>query len=243
MRKYLIGALALALSLAVAGSVIAATATQTIDGKISPSKLPKKKFKNATINVTTATSDADNPSGIPPKAVRAQVDFPSNVRFKTTKVPQCTDSLENTDRETAIGLCGDAKVSKDGGSHATVALPLGPGGARVDMPASVMAFNGPEKGGKPTLILWTRIDAVSATSILNGVLKDAPGSAYGKRLDVTVPLIAGGAGALAEFNAKVNKGNYVQARCASKTMKFRGTFNYTDAPKQVATDSHNCKRA
>lgn len=243
MRRYLTGALALALSIGVAGGVFAATADQSIDGKVSPKKLPKKKFKKSTIQIMTAAADADDPSAIPPRAIRAKVDLPSNARFKTESAPECTSSLEGTDRATALSLCGKSKVSKDGGSTATVALPLGPGGARTDLPADVMAFNGPKKGKKPTLILWTRIEAVSATTILNGVLKNAKGKAYGKQLDVSIPLIAGGAGALSEFQVKVNKGKYVQARCKAKKMPFRAAFTYTDAPKTKVTDSDRCKRA
>lgn len=243
MRKYLIGGLALALAIALASTVLAATAEQTVDGKVTPKKLPKKKFKNATITVMTATEDADDPSAIPPKTTNAKISLPKNARFKTDTVPQCTDSLEGTDRATALTLCGDSKVSKDGGSKANVALPLGPGGSRVDMPADVMAFNGPKSGKKPTLILWSRVEALSATTILEGVLKKINSKKYGWLLDVDVPLVAGGLGALTEFQAKVNRKSYVQARCKSKTMPFKGVFTYTDADKETATDSHKCKRA
>lgn len=239
MRKYLIGGLALVISIGVAANVLAATVDQTIDGKISPTKLPQTKYKNATLSVTTTGADADDASAIPAPTNRAKIDFPKNMRMKKGSVPACEESLEGTDRATALGLCGDSKVSKDGGSSATVALPLGPGGSRMDLPAEVMVFNGEGNA----LILWTRITAVSATAILEGTVKDASGAPYGKQLDVTVPPIAGGAGALTEFNAKVNEGSFIQARCASKTMKFRGEFRYDGAPKEVVTDSHKCKRA
>jgi hypothetical protein len=239
MRRYLIGGLTLVISIGVAANVLAASVDQAIDGKITPTKLPKKAYKNATLSVTTTGADADDPNAIPAPTNRAKIDFPKNMRIKQDSAPRCEESLEGTDRAAALALCGDSKVSKDGGSSATVALPLGPGGSRTDLPAEVMVFNGEGK----TLLLWTRVTAVSTTTILEGTIRNASGKPYGKQLDVTVPPIAGGLGALTEFNAKVNKKSFIQAHCASKTMKFRGEFRYDGAPKEVVTDSHKCKRA
>lgn len=238
MRRYLIGALALALSIGVASTVFA-DVDQTIDGKVSPKKLPKKKYKSATLKVTTTGGDSDNAGAIPAPVNRALIDFPKNMKLSQKGVPACTDSLENTDRATALALCGDSKVSKDGGSKASVALPLGPGGSRADFDAEVIVFN----GAKNKLILWTRVTALSATTILDGKLKDASGKPYGTQLDVSVPPVAGGAGALTVFQAKIKEGKFITARCKSKTMKFRGEFRYTGAPTETVTDSHKCKRA
>ena len=55
-----------------ASSAFAVTnVTQTIDGVLGGKEKPKfdkKKFKKTSVKVTTTTADADNPSGMPPKA-------------------------------------------------------------------------------------------------------------------------------------------------------------------------------
>jgi hypothetical protein len=235
-RTYLIGALGLALALAVSSVAISAPAIQTLDvvvgGKNKP-KLPKNEFKKTSIEVTTTVSDAANPSGIPPKANRAVLNFSKkNLKFKAGARPDCQPSqIENTTTEAALAACNDAKVTKQG--DAMVALPLGPGGSRQDFPGVVTGFNDASQKG---ILLHVRVPDLGTTAVLSGKIVG------GNKLDVTIPPIGGGAGSVAEFHVLVKAGKYVQARCKKKKIKTSSTFTFNDAPPASVTDTQRCKR-
>jgi hypothetical protein len=232
-NKRLIGALAVtgALAVGITGVAIGAPATQTLDviigGKAKPT-LPKKEFKKTSIDVTTTTSDQANPAGIPPKAVRAVLKFdPKDVKFDPKAAPTCDpNQIENTTTETAMSVCGQAKV---GSGTAIAALPVG--GARQNFDAVVTAFNRADAKG---ILLHSRVNALGTTVVLKGVLNKTT-------LSVDIPPLGGGVGAIAEFKTKVQKGKYVQARCSDKSLKTTSTFTYSDAPSTTVSDTQKCK--
>ena len=114
-----------------------------------------------------------------------------------------------------------------------VNLPFGVGGCRQDFDAVVTGFN---REDSPGILLHSRVTALQTTTLLTSVLKGV------ERLTVTVPPIAGGAGASSVFNTTVEAGKYVQARCKSKTIKYDETFSFTDAPDAIANDTQKCKQ-
>jgi hypothetical protein len=236
MRKklFLGGAMALAVFGITAGSAIALTPVQTIDGELGGKATPKfdkKKFKKTSVEVTTTTSDADNPAGMPPKATKAEVKFDKkDVKFDTKAAKTCDpNAIENTTTDAALSACGSAKVGTGSG---IAALPFGAGGTRQDFPATVTAFNRADAKG---VLLHSRVDQLGTTVVLKGTLS-------GANLSVDIPPLGGGVGAISEFNTKIKKGKYVQGRCKSKTIKYQGTFTFSDAPAATATDSQKCKR-
>ena len=114
----------------------------------------------------------------------------------------------------------------------------------------VLLFNGQPQGGKPTLQVFTRVQASNpskitcanpssntqgnATILLTGVLKPASGL-YGKVLDVdhitqaaTFPLTI--------FKTTIKKGNYISARCAAtnKTWNMKTTWTYNNNASRSA---------
>jgi hypothetical protein len=236
MRKklFLGSALTLAVFGITAGSAIALTPVQTIDGvlggKATP-KFDKKRFKKTSVEVTTTTSDADNPAGMPPKAVKAEIKFDKkDMKFDTKAAKGCDpNAIENTSTEAALSACGSAKV---GSGSATAALPFGAGGTRQDFPAVVTAFNRSDAKG---ILLHSRVDSLGTTVVLKGSLT-------GTNLSIDIPPLGGGVGAISEFNSKIKKGKYVQGRCKSKKIKYQGTFTFSDAPSATATDKQKCKR-
>jgi hypothetical protein len=233
-RMLFIGALGLIGALAVSGVAMSAPANQTLDvivGNKETPKFDKKKFKGTTIDVTTTTSDQANPSGMPPKATHAQLVFDKkNMKFDPDSAPGCDpNQIENTTTQAAKAACGTAQV---GDGSAIAALPFGPGGTRQDFPAVVTAFN---NGASDGILLHSRVDQLGTTVVLPGVLRKTT-------LDVDVPPLGGGVGAIAEFKTKVKKGKYVQARCKRKTIKTNSTFTYSDAPQATASDSQKCKQ-
>ena len=236
MRKklFLGSALTLAVFGITAGSAMALTPVQTIDGELGGKATPKfdkKKFKKTSVEVTTTTSDADNPTGMPPKAIKAEIKFDKkDMKFDTKAAKGCDpNAIENTTTEAALSACGSAKV---GSGSATAALPFGAGGTRQDFPATVTAFNRSDAKG---ILLHSRVDSLGTTVVLKGSLS-------GTNLSIDIPPLGGGVGAISEFNSKIKKGKYVQGRCKSKKIKYQGTFTFSDAPLATATDKQKCKR-
>jgi hypothetical protein len=235
MRKQIFVAALCAAAVAIpASSALAATAVQTIDatlaGKETP-KLDKKEFKKSSLAVKTTTADAANPGGIPPHATNASIKFDKkNVKFDTKAKPTCDQAaLANTSTQAALAACGNAKVGSGSG---VVALPFGAGGTRQDYAAVVNAFNRADAKG---ILLHSRVDSLGTTAVLTGSLS-------GTTLNIAIPPLGGGVGAIAEFETTVKAGKYVQARCKSKTIKTSSTFTFSDAPQAPASDTQKCKQ-
>jgi hypothetical protein len=233
-NKRFIGVLAVAGALAVGitGVAIGAPAVQTIDvivgGKAKPA-LPKKEFKKTSIDVTTTTTDAANPAGVPPKTEKAVIKFdPKDIKFNTKAAPKCDpNAIENTTVAAADAACGQAEVGTGSG---VAALPFG--GSVQRFPAIVHAYNRADTKG---ILLHARVDALGTTVVLKGVINKTT-------LSVDVPPLGGGVGAIAEFQTKVKKGKYVQARCSDRKLKTTSTFTYSDAPAATASDTQKCRQ-
>jgi hypothetical protein len=234
--KHLIGfGLCLAVAVVPASAAIGATATQTIDAQLGGKETPKfdkKQFKKTSVFVETTTTDAANPSAVPPKATTASIKFDSkDMKFNTKAVPGCSPTqLSGTTTQAALAACGSAKV---GGGTAMAALPFGAGGSRQDFPVVVTAFNRSDAKG---ILLHSRVDApLNTTTVLTGTIA-------GTTLSLQVPPLGGGVGAIAQFNSKVQAKDYVQGRCKSKTIKTSSTFTFSDAPAATASDTQKCKQ-
>ena len=230
-------AIGLAAAITIAGAAAAAPAVQTLEAEVKPAKLPKDKYGNVGLTVTVAATDAANPSGLPPKATTAKILFDDDGRLRPKGVPTCTqDQLVNTTTEAALDACSSAKV---GSGTSLAALPFGTGGTRQDFPGVVTAFAGPSNG----LLLHARVDDLGTTVVLPGKVSNSGTGDFGPVLDVTVPPLAGGVGAIAEFSVTVKRGGYLQARCKDrdKTLDVESRFTYSDSPPSSATDSQKCK--
>lgn len=248
MKKALTLAVTGVLAIGVVGAANGADGIQTIQAKLTPTKLPKKTYKPAKIAIDIATQNNDENSDKgeqPPSADRTRVDFPKNMKFNTAAVPRCkvtSDQLENQTPEKQRELCGPkSKVSLDKGTSAEVifdATPAGPSGDSYVIPVGVQAFNGHEKD---TLYLTTDPQGVATKPVLVGKLKKSDaGRGYGRQLDVTIPDLP--VGAISDFKTTVKAKDYVQARCKSKTNKFQARTDYENHSSTTATDTTKCKR-
>jgi hypothetical protein len=241
--------LTLAASMAVAGAVVTGAAgaaqspvlnapdgnTQSIAVSISPQKLSKKTAEPVTLNVTTATTTT-NPkanNGAPIPAVEAIVDFPKGLSIFSKGYPTCDAGLlQNTSTEAALEACKKAKI---GGGEGTADLVVG---ERIfPVTTTITAFNGVPVGGKPVILLHTYSQSpIQTTLVLVGTVTNFNKEGYGARLDVSIPLIAGGQGAITGFHVKIfktfsykgKKRSYVSSTCLSKKMKSRGEFIFKD---------------
>ncbi|MGZ3302812.1 MAG: hypothetical protein ACXVBG_18125, partial [Isosphaeraceae bacterium] len=142
--------------------------------------------------------------------------------------------------------CGKAKI---GGGTASALLPVGSQVFPADQ--IVTAFNGVPQGGKPVVILHSYgTTPVQTTLILVGTVRNFNKEGYGPRLDLEIPLIAGGVGALTEFQTTIDKKftykgkkrSYVSAKCTSGKLKARGTFTFKDGETLTAFSTQTCKK-
>jgi|SRR6476646_715360 len=243
-------AVAIAATAAWAGPTVTAPDgnTQSIDSMIRPKKLSKTKFTPGSLEVTTLTTSTTDPNGVPSPAVHAVIDFDRNARLYTKGLPTCdSGKLQSQSTETAERVCGNAKI---GSGHAIAYLKAG---KVYEVPQTVTAFNGVPKGGKPTIILHAYgTQPLQATLVLEGTVSNYNKEGYGPRLDLNVPLLAGGTGALKEFNVKIEKKwrfkgekrSFISAKCTgSKKLKARGTFTYLDGEALTAYSKQSCKQS
>lgn len=222
--------------------------TQSIDSLIGPKKLSKTKFTPATLKVTTLTTSATSPTGVPSPAIHATIDFDKNATLFTKGLPTCNPAkVQNQSTENAERACGNAKI---GSGHAVAYLQAG---QVYEVPQTVTAFNGIPKGGKPTVILHTYGTVpLQVSLVLVGTVSNYNKEGYGPRLDLEIPLLAGGTGALKEFQVTINKKwrykgvqrSFVSAKCPnSKKLKARGKFTYRDNESLTALSTQTCKQA
>lgn len=242
-------AIAIAATAAWAGPTVNAPDgnTQSIDSAIRPKKLSKTKFTPGSLEVTTLTTSTTDPSGVPSPAIHATLDFDRNARIYTKGLPTCNSAkLQNQSTEIAERICGKAKI---GTGHAIAYLKAG---KVYEVPQTVTAFNGVPKGGKPVVILHSYgTTPIQVSLVLEGTVSNFNKEGYGPRLDLNVPLIAAGNGALKEFNVKIDKHwrykgekrSFIYAKCPnSKKLKARGKFTYQDGESLTALSTQSCKQ-
>jgi hypothetical protein len=252
MRKYLIVAVAAMIAALALTSVAQADPIQSITTKLTPQKLPKKKYKPAKIYVEILTGPmgtGPNPEQ-PPSAFNTKVNFPPNMKFDTKKVPRCKGTeaqLQNTTTDQAKKVCGNKSIVSKGsgvptgpehatGTSAWVTVDLPGPNTTLGVPVVVTAFNGEKKN---QIFLHSRADSVNNTSVLVGKIKNGP-KGFGKQLNVKIPPLL--AGAISRFTATVKNGKYVQARCKAKNMKFQAVTQYENHPTTTDDFSSKCKR-
>jgi hypothetical protein len=241
---------ALIASVALAGPTVSGPDgnTQSIETVIGPKKLPKKTLAPATLTVVTKTASTTAADGVPSPAVRATIDFDKGAAIFTKGLPTCNPALlQNVSTEIAEENCGKAKIGT-GTAHALL-----PVGSRVlPVEQTVTAFNGVPQGGKPVVLLHTYgTTPLQATYVLVGKVSNYDKQGYGPRLDVQIPLLAGGTGALTDFQVTINKKwsykgekvSFISAECATKKLKTRSVFTYLDGQSLEALHTQTCAQA
>lgn len=243
-------AIAIAATAAWAGPTVYAPDgnTQSIDSVIRPKKLSKTKFTPGSLEATTLTTSTTDPNGVPSPAIHATIDFDRSDHIYTKGLATCNSGkLQNQSTEVAERVCRNAMI---GSGHAIAYLKAG---KVYEVPQTVTAFNGVPKGGKPTILFHTYgTTPLQVSLVLEGTVTNYNKEGYGPRLDLTVPLIAGGTGALKEFNVKIDKQwrykgekrSFIAAKCPnSKKLKARGKFTFQDGESLTALSKQSCKQS
>lgn len=219
---------------------------QAVGSVIAPKSLFKKTFSPASLEVTTQLGNSS--AAVPSPTTNVVVDFDKNAKIFTKGIPTCDPAqLQNQSTEVALQLCGKAKI---GGGTAEALLPVGTKIFTVNQ--VVTAFNGVPQGGKPVVILHTYgTTPIQTALVLVGTVSNLNREGYGPRLDVDVPLIAGGSGALTYFNVKIDKKykykgkavSFLSAKCpSSKKLKTRSVFTFKDGQTSNPTYLQKCSQ-
>jgi hypothetical protein len=220
--------------------------TQNLESLLAPKRLFAKTLAPAALRVHVETHSVSAPNGVPSPATHVFLDFDRNAALFTKGLPTCDPSLvQSVSTEVAEQACGKAKI----GSGTATALLIS--GSKVyPVEQVVTAFNGVPKGGRPTVILQTYGTTPLQTSlVLIGTVSNYGKEGYGPRLDLDVPLLAGGQGSLVNFAVKIErkwsykgkKRSFVSAKCPKpKKLKARAMFTYRDGQELTATSTQKC---
>jgi hypothetical protein len=231
----------LVVAVAFAGIALAAGSdenTEGVLGKVSPSKLDKKKYKPVQLyaGVETSTTHAvpgqQNPE-------RQLIEFGKNVKFKTKAAPTCGAPLNGTTTDQAEAACPGKSRLGSGVAHAN----LGQGPEQIS-DVTVTTFNGPAKN-QVTLHAYSPTLGAANTQVVHGDIVKAPsGGKYGQALDVKdAPDLAGDAFMLTRFDTTISKkSKVVTARCKAKKFLFHNVVTYDDGTTDTADLTQPCKR-
>lgn len=248
-RSALIFALVAGGALVVAGVAMATTSSFTFS--FSPSKVPKKTYKAGALTSNLVTSYTKPGNNFPGGAVeRTQLFLDQNWKISPGAAKKCSaGQLANRTMKQAMAACKKAKV----GSGVATANANG----NFIIHGCVLLFNGTKQGGKPTLQVFTRVQASNPsviscadpasnskgnlTILLTGVLKDAQ-SPYGQVLDVN-HITQSASFPLEIFKTTIKKGNYISARCkaANKTWNMKVIWTYNNNAKRTVKRTQPCQ--
>jgi hypothetical protein len=206
----------------------------TIDGGISPSKLPKKTPAPITLKLSGDIKAAD--ATHPPALKTLQLEFDRHGEINTKGLATCTTGkLQSTLTAQARQACGDALVGS-GRVSAEIAFPeQAPFGAS----GPLLIFNGAPKGGKKVLIFHVHANVPAPTTFVTTALIGKTAGKYGTTALVQVPTITNGQGSLTSFKATIHKTwtykgkkqSLLLASCPTGTLFAHGDFAFADGTR------------
>ena len=200
------------------------------NGGVSPTTLPHKGF--APIEFQGHVNVAARDGGVPTALEQAVLDFDSDGRLSTYGLPTCTvGQIEDALSQEARTVCKGSIVGT-GQLDTMVALP---GQAAVSTTSPLTLFNGLPENGDPTIILQARINGPVTQTLAVVVPIERRSGAYGYRVRIDIPPIAGGEGALTHLDVTIGRRysvdgrrfSYVSARCSRGVLQTHGEFTFS----------------
>ncbi len=255
-RVFGVAVLAMATALAVAGIAVGEKAQignliLEVDGNVKPNKLPKKKMAPVALKVNGKVTTDD--SSVPPVLNRIVIDFDKDGTVNTKGLSSCNpNKIRNSSSKQAKSKCKKALVGEGTGT-ATVKLT---GQDPIDAEGPLLAFNGPKKGGKPTIIFHLFAAVPLPTPFVTvAPISSAPGKKFGKRVTIDVPPIAGGNGTLTGFDITVKKNwkikkkgkkkakkmSYITAKCSDRKFIATAHVEWNDSRELDINVQRPCK--
>ncbi len=220
-----------ALGCAAAGTILAAGQKTTIragnlviraEGVIAPKALPRHEAAPISLRASGSVATSDDSHVPPAEFVHLQID--RHLHFDTAGLQSCrAGQLEADTPAQAMRACGGALLGK-GKASAEVAFPES---IPFSATGTLLAFNGPRVGGYDEQLDYVYVDVPAPTAVIVQAKFAKDSGRFGRRVTLTVPRIAGGAGSLSGFELKFKrewtyKGaqhSYLSAECPS------GSFN------------------
>jgi hypothetical protein len=212
--------------------IVAGNLVVDAEGGFTPTALPKnvdapiKGFGGAKFS----TVDGE----LPPILKTIEFEFDKHGSVDTTGLPQCTSAkLQATTVEQARKLCPGAIV---GTGHGSAVIKF-PEQAPIPADTPFTVFNGPRKGGDPTVFVHAYLTVPAPVTFVVPVrIETIHNGRYGYRVFGEIPKIAGGSGIpkSGEFHIgktwtfKGKKHSYLNARCADGRLQALGKFNFKD---------------
>lgn len=218
-----------------AGNVVRAGNLEvSIDGTISPKKLPKHEPAPITLKVkgSIATTDGTHVPAL--KTIDLQ--FDRHGSLDTKGLPVCKASkLQSTLTSQALRACASSLVGR-GRVSAEIAFPEQ---APFDASGPLLIFNGKPKGNKQTLIFHVYAHVPAPTTFVTEAVISKTGGKYGTEALIQIPTIVGGQGSLTSFQATLHKTwtykhakrSLLLASCPSGVLFAHGTFEFADHTK------------
>ncbi|MGZ5341511.1 MAG: hypothetical protein ACXWW8_00450 [Solirubrobacterales bacterium] len=214
MRKrklFGLGSLTVAAMIAAQGIASASVSNQTFDAVVTPTKLAKKGTPTP-ISLTITTSASFSSPSTDPAPTLVDLDLDNDIKINTKGLKTCDQAaLLNTTTAQAESTCGVAKV--------------GSGSVKLD------GLVGPQNGivtaflgGPALLLLHVRVEGLSLTQVLEGVVSTSPvGGDFGSRVEIVVPAqqLAGGHEVLTDFNVTVSKPFTLKRKTKGKPTKVK----------------------
>jgi hypothetical protein len=215
----------------------------SIDGGITPTKLPRKTPAPITLKLKGSVKSADGTHVPALKTLSLQFDKAGHIY--TLGLATCTTGqLQSTLTAQAKQACGDALVGS-GKVSAEIALPEQ---APFTASGPLLIFNGAPKGGKPVLIFHVHANVPAPTTfVTTAVISPAHGK-YGTSTLVDIPTIVGGQGSLTSFEAKIGKTwtykgekkSLLLASCPTGQLIAHGEFAFADGTKLSGNVARPC---
>jgi len=241
IKKFrLVVALGLVAALGVASIAFAAGAADTqeafVDGKVSPSKLDKKKYKPVNLFSGVRTEIPGGVTGTQSNPLVEYISYPKNVKFDFNAGSVCTTlPPSGSTPDQAKAACPNDSYLGQGDAEVQ-----GPGGVVIS-DITVSVFRGPAKNGiqlhtySPTLL-------AASPTVPGSIVKSNAGSKFGQALSVPNAPETGSL-MITKFNANIDKSSKsALARCKSKTMTFQRKVTYADGSSETAELTQKCKQ-
>lgn len=240
----LLCAAALTAALAGAEAVKLGNLEISIDGQISPTKLPKAKPAPISLKVSgsVATLDGSHPPALKTLALQ----FDKHGHIETQGLPTCTTGkLQSTLTAQAKKVCGPALIGT-GRAGAQIQFPEQP---PFDASGPLLIFNGKPKGKNPVLIFHVHANVPAPTTfVTSGEISPSHGK-YGTSTLIAIPTIVGGQGSLTSFKAQIPKRTWtykhkkvslLTASCPTGTLLAHGEFKFADGTEISGDVARSC---
>lgn len=239
---FTVGLLAVAVGGANAALIKVGSLVLKADGGFFPSSLPRDSYEP--ISFRGHANLIDTRGGVPTPLQEMRLDFDRDGLLETRGLPVCPlGRIAHATTARARKVCADAMV---GTGHVGAVFDIA--GFKVEARVKASLFNGPRKGGNPTMIghAYTAIPVPRAyTAVIP--IKRTSGGAYSYKATFDVPSLAAG-GVLTHIDGKIGrryafKGkelSYANARCTTGVIRTHGHFLFTDGTIMDGTLEKPC---